>query len=173
MSLVSYQGHSKVMVNNFFNVETWEMEYIRLKARGMHLLKSLSGGIYVQEATVRRQANHAHFQSWCYCFIVAYRVNMEQTVQHELLLQTVNNLLSVWDCCQLWGSRRTPSEHERSSNLRTSISERVRQPNDISARNACAPLYIHLYLLVTFTSACHMLSNVDSIFCVATFLAKK
>jgi hypothetical protein len=40
---------------------------------------TIRGGMCTR-ATGRRQANYMHFESWFYCFTVAYRVNMEQRV---------------------------------------------------------------------------------------------
>lgn len=42
-------------------------------------------------ATVSRQANNMSFQSQFHCFIGAYRENMEQGAQQQLLVQTPNN----------------------------------------------------------------------------------
>lgn len=33
-------------------------------------------------ATGRKQVKHTPFESWFHCFIVEYKVNMQQTVQH-------------------------------------------------------------------------------------------
>ena len=43
---------------------------------------------------------HGSFLLWSRCFIVACRMNMEQRLQHKLLLQTLNNLCSSLRGCQ-------------------------------------------------------------------------
>ena len=52
------------------------------------------GGICAQ-ATGKRQVNYTFFQSWSHCFIVAYRVNMVQRLQHKPPLQTLYNFRAV------------------------------------------------------------------------------
>jgi hypothetical protein len=46
-------------------------------------------------ATGRSQANHIYFQLWFHHFTVAYRVNIEQNLQHQLLLKILKKFKVV------------------------------------------------------------------------------
>jgi hypothetical protein len=63
---------------------------------------SPSDGCMYTGATGKRQLNHAPFESWFYCFIVVYRVNMEQRAQTNYLftLSLTTFKLVPWSC--LW-----------------------------------------------------------------------
>lgn len=59
--------------------------------RRLHVLVNRMG-VVCPGVTGRRQVDHTSLELWFYCFIVEFRVNTEQRVQHRLLIQFLNNL---------------------------------------------------------------------------------
>jgi len=53
---------------------------------------------------------HTPFESWFHCFIVEYKVDMEQTVQHQLLVLTINFQNSHQACLKVTTNNREAGE---------------------------------------------------------------
>jgi hypothetical protein len=111
---------------------------------GEYNVKS-SDGTLCKGATGRRQANNTSLES-ASLSIVPFRANVEQRVQHQLLVQTLTTFRVVPDAgCGLLAAITPEQDH---------------QHNDLGTQNAYALLCVHCHLMVTFTSACHLFSNI-------------
>jgi hypothetical protein len=116
------------------------------------------------ECLYRRQANHARFESWFYCFILGYTVNTEQRVN------TTERVFNICNPNRLGTFMRVSAEWAVALSCRMMSSHALAFPKVACARNACAPLYTHRQLTVEFTSTWHILSNVHTL---ATFFGQK
>jgi hypothetical protein len=61
-------------------------------------------------ATGRKQVKHTPFESRYHCFTVKYKVYIEQTVQHQLLVLTINLQNSHQVCLKVTANNREAGE---------------------------------------------------------------
>jgi hypothetical protein len=115
----------------------------------------LSDGRVSTAVTGRRQANHT---LWIMVLLwhTEWTQNKESgehrgccNTSHPLYRRTFLSVSAVWVCSIIMYNDGI---------LQSSISEWVCQ------HDACASLYIYLHLMVTFTSTCHVLSNIHTPF---------
>jgi hypothetical protein len=152
-------------------VTTQGKECLHLKACGMYLwMLQSNGGVYTG-VTGRRQANHMHFESWFYCFIVARRVNMEQRVrkvgrvlqhhpQHHRMFLTSSAEWAVAVSCSMIAFYRHSFLNE--------VTNTVMFVHEMLCITSYNPL-----LMVTFTITSDMLSNMYTPFLMLPYFWQK
>jgi hypothetical protein len=156
------KGHSIIHGNFFFAKNTMQVMVYAFKSKSC-TCKLPSVGVHTG-ANSRRQMNHSSLEScnaywklthpssdaWTYLAAVWYRKAWSPNASHS----------SAWLYHAFLQWRNATVTYNTVSLYILTLQNKI----IVSTWNACALLYKHAHLMVTFTSTCHILSNVYTLF---------